>query len=171
MKRVAEGTSVPWHRQPLVWLVIAIPASAVLMGVVLIVVSIRSFDGVVEDDYYRRGLEINRDLARDRLASRRGLRAELSFDWEQGVVEAALLQQAGTPDALPDRLRLSLVHPTRAGRDRTMSLERGDDGRYRGWIARLAPGNWHLRIETEAWRISGRMPVPGTGRVGLSPEE
>ena len=52
----------PWFREPWVWLLIALPASAVLGGMVTIWIAVDSDDGLVVDDYYKRGLEINKKL-------------------------------------------------------------------------------------------------------------
>lgn len=161
--------NVRWYRQPLVWLIIAIPASAVIMGAAMLLISIRSFDGMVVDDYYRRGLEINRDLGRDDAAVKGGLRAAVVVDPDARTLDARV--SATTADALPPMITLVLVHPTRAGMDRSLSLKRMETGIYRGELATLAPGRWHVLLETEDWRLAGRMPVPGTGLVDLTPRE
>jgi hypothetical protein len=171
MNDAAEGKNVRWHRQPLVWLIIAIPASAVIMGAAMLLISIRSFDGMVVDDYYRRGLEINRDLSRDHAAARRGLRAALVADPDARTLDVRVSAATGDAGALPAKITLLLVHPTRAGMDRSLTLKRMETGIYRGALAPLAPGRWHVRLETEGWRLVGRMPVPGSGRVDLAPSD
>lgn len=55
--------SLPWWRYPLVWLVIAGPATVVVAGLVTAFIAFRSADPVVATDYYRRGIEINKTLA------------------------------------------------------------------------------------------------------------
>jgi len=57
------ATAAPWWKHGLVWLVIAGPASVVLAGVATIVIAVQEPDPVVDADYYRRGIEINRTLA------------------------------------------------------------------------------------------------------------
>ena len=47
-------------------LVIAGPATVVVAGFVTAFIAVRSADPVVEADYYRRGIEINKTLAADR---------------------------------------------------------------------------------------------------------
>jgi hypothetical protein len=73
-----------WYRQPLVWLLVLIPSSAVVMGVFLISLAVLSNDGLVVDDYYRHGLEINRQLARDEAAAAYALAATLQLDHYTG---------------------------------------------------------------------------------------
>ena len=58
-----QEQSAPWWRYGHVWLVIAGPALVVLAGIVTAVIALRDPDPVVEADYYRRGIEINKSLA------------------------------------------------------------------------------------------------------------
>ena len=53
----------PWHREPLVWMVLATPAAAGVVGAVMLMLANVTWDGLVADDYNRRGMEINRALA------------------------------------------------------------------------------------------------------------
>lgn len=56
----------PWWRHGHLWLVIAGPAVVVAASLATAVIAARGADPVVASDYYRRGIEINRQLARDR---------------------------------------------------------------------------------------------------------
>jgi uncharacterized protein len=59
----------PWWKFGHVWLLIAGPAAVVVAGAATIVIAVRSPDPVVAEDYYRRGIEINKTLAaRDKSA-------------------------------------------------------------------------------------------------------
>ena len=58
--------SAPWWKHGHVWLVIAGPALVVVASLVTAVIAVRSNDPVVESDYYRRGIEINKTLAAER---------------------------------------------------------------------------------------------------------
>jgi hypothetical protein len=61
-----DDKTVPWWKHGQVWLLVAGPAAVVVAGVVTAWVAITHPDSVVEEDYYRRGIEINRRLAQDR---------------------------------------------------------------------------------------------------------
>ena len=61
-----QKDSAPWWKHGHVWLVIAGPAVVVAASIVTAVIAIRTDDPVVEADYYRRGIEINKTLASDR---------------------------------------------------------------------------------------------------------
>ncbi|MFT4265697.1 MAG: FixH family protein [Xenophilus sp.] len=56
----AEGS--PWWRHPIMWMVVGGPAIVVVAGLATAWIAVRSADPVVDVDYYRHGIEINRTL-------------------------------------------------------------------------------------------------------------
>lgn len=56
----------PWWKHGHVWLLISGPAAVVVAGLVTAWIAVASPDPVVAEDYYRRGIEINKQLARER---------------------------------------------------------------------------------------------------------
>jgi uncharacterized protein len=56
----------PWWQYGHVWLIIAGPAAVVVAGFITLAIAIRIPDPVVAEDYYRRGLDINKTLAAER---------------------------------------------------------------------------------------------------------
>jgi hypothetical protein len=142
------------------WLVVFAPLAAVVGGFVTLFLAIMSDDGLVVDDYYRQGKEINRVLARDEAATRRGLSAELRLDTEERLVEVALRGPSS-----PRRLELRLMHATRAGHDRTLLLTRSPDGLYRAALPELALGYWNVQIAAEDWRLVGRMRLASEKQI------
>ena len=162
-----SSRSTPWHREPLVWMVLAIPATAVVVGAVMLVLANITWDGLVADDYYQRGLQINRSLARDAEAARLGLEAVVAFP-APGVVEARLSAADGATAAVGDRLDLRFARATRAGADVRVWLTRDAGGVWRGVLPEMAPGKWYVELGNERWRLAGpaRMP-PVSGKVAL----
>ena len=77
----------PWFREPWVWLLIALPASAVLGGIVTIWLAVSTDDGLVADDYYKRGLEINKKLDRDSAANNYDLVANVQISEGQNLID------------------------------------------------------------------------------------
>ena len=55
--------ALPWWRYPLVWLVISGPAVVVVAGIITAWIAVRSQDPVVDENYYQKGLNINKTLA------------------------------------------------------------------------------------------------------------
>lgn len=153
-----------WFRQPLVWMLIVIPGSAVVMGFIMLYLAIDSFDGMVVDDYYKHGKEINRVLKRDRRAGELGLTADIGLS---GQTELRLAHKPGF--ALPDRLKLRFLHTTRAGSDRDIAMIHQGSGRYLGAVPELAPGSWHVLLEDPEWRISGELANEKQRRLKLVP--
>lgn len=57
-----KPASPPWWKFGYMWLVVGGPAIVVVAGFVTLWLAIRTPDPVVADDYYRRGIEINKTL-------------------------------------------------------------------------------------------------------------
>jgi len=161
------NTIRPWYREPLVWLIIAFPLSAVIAGFFTLYLAIISRDGLVVDDYYQKGKEINRSLARDHAAAQHRLRAGVQLDAAKQQVVVHL--SAARDRALPDRVDLRWLHATRAGFDQKQMLVRSPDGAYRGAFSGLAPGHWYVQIEAQDWRLQGSLHIPGEVRLDISP--
>ena len=167
MNRVTDTT--PWYRQPLVLMLIFLPASVVVASFITLYLAISSDDGLVEDDYYQRGKEINRVLDRDRAAQRYGLRARVSLDVPGGRIAVQLDAAKAAATAAPEHLQLKLLHATRSGLDEDISLVRTPDGRYQGVLPALAPGHWYLHLAASDWRLTGELHVPANSATVLSP--
>ncbi len=56
----------PWWQYGHVWLIIAGPAAVIVAGFLTLAIAIRMPDPVVAEDYYRRGLNINKTLAAEK---------------------------------------------------------------------------------------------------------
>ncbi len=143
----------PWYREPWPWLLMVPPAAAVVMGIVMVVVGLRSEDGLVVDDYYKRGLAINQVLDREARAAALGLEATLAFSAGRDRVRVTLAGQAA-PSA---GATLRLVHPTRSGQDQIVALVAGAGGLLEGALRPPAAGAWRLVLEgdRDAWRLAG----------------
>ena len=63
MKNEPTTDPAPWWKHGHVWLVISGPAIVVVAALVTAFIAVRGADPVVEADYYRRGIEINKALA------------------------------------------------------------------------------------------------------------
>lgn len=141
----------PWYREPWPWLLMAGPGIVIVAGFYTLWLAIQSDDGLVADDYYKRGLAINQALLRAQHATRLALaaRAELS----SGAVRISLTGAGG----LPERLRLRLVHPTQAVADQLVELRETAPGIYEGALAAAVGGRRVLMLEDPArtWRLAG----------------
>ncbi|BAV34782.1 FixH family protein [Sulfuricaulis limicola] len=158
---------VRWYREPFVWLLITFPLTAVVAGFITLGLAISSDDGVVEDDYYLRGKEINRVLARDQAAATRGLqgRVELDDASQQLLIHLTARAQA----AIADNVEIKFLHATRSGIDRILILARQPDGSYRAPLPALAQGHWNVQLAAQDWRLVGSLRIPNEHGLDLRP--
>ena len=161
--------SKPWYRQPLVWLVISFPAISVIFGISLLILSIRIDDGVVVDDYYKKGKEINQVLTRDNKAEEMGIRGVSVYAADSKRFSVTLASTSGGSLDEQD-IQLDLLHATRGGMDVSVPLDLSDkSGLYQITLDKaLALGPWHVQIGNEDWRIHGRIHIPGSYTSPLS---
>jgi len=138
--------AAPWYRHRWPWFLMAGPMAVVAAGTVTAVIAFTGADALVADDYYKRGLAINRTLEREDRA--RALALAGSIEVGGGRVIARIESVA----ALPERLRLTFVHPTRGGEDRIVHLARTAAGDYTGELKHLPDGRWDLLLEAPDWR-------------------
>lgn len=124
------------------------PAAVIVAGFFTMALAFRTEDGLVADDYYKQGLAINQVLRRDQRARELNLGAVASF--ENARVRVVLRGQT------PAELRLRLIHPVRAGRDRSVVLQRVAPGVYEASFA-LSGGARRLLLEdaSSTWRLGG----------------
>lgn len=158
----------PWYRQPLVWMIILIPLSAVVGGMVTLYLAATTQDGLVEDDYYWRGKAINRVLRRDQWALAHHLRGQLQRQRDGG--ELVLYLQSGPDVELPASLDLDMRYATRALEDQVITLERRAPGTYAGHLpANLHIGKWYSQVQTDQWRLVGIIHMPEFSSIELRP--
>lgn len=152
----------PWYRQFWPWFLIALPATSVVGSIVTLVIAVRNADSLVRPDYYNAGLRINDELALERLAAERGIRASLRLDG--GGEPAVVVRVEGDGAAEADALTLELVHPTHPERNRTFELRPAAAGEFRAALgAPLAGRLWYARLtpSSGAWRLRARIAVDG----------
>ena len=157
MNTLSVTTSKPWYREPWPWFLISLPAIAVIAGLATVWVAYRSADGLVVGAYYRAGLAVNQTLAREDAARVLGMTATLNT--ENGVLSLSL---AGSLKVYPERLILTLAHPTRQGMDQVLTLQHSGSGHYRANLPAMHAGKWHLDLTDAAstWRLPGVLHTP-----------
>lgn len=144
--------SKPWYREPWPWILMSGPAAAILGGVVTLWLALHSSDGLVAEDYYKQGLAINRVLAKEDEAERRGISAAIRLEPDRLHVDLK-------GDA-PPALFVRLAHATRAGYDMRLRLVPVAPGAYEAELGRLPPGRWQVIVEDPrgSWRIARETP-------------
>lgn len=157
----------PWYKEFWPWFLLTILGLAVVMGTTTLVLSITSFDGMVADNYYKKGLAINKVLEQDDAARELGMRASLRIDDVTGDVTVDLVG-----DARPERLLLELIFPTQ-DRDQSVTLEHVHGGRYHGQLPERLEYRWYVQLHPEAtnpvWRLTGEISLPRRDALWLEP--
>jgi uncharacterized protein len=148
------------RKNPVFWLMWAIPAAAVFAGVGMVAVAMQGADRALPDIYHWEGERLDADFERARVAVRLRLRAEL----ELAAGECRLTLHGAEAAAL----ELRLTSGSDMGLDRAHVLTRGADGVYRGACAPIARGKWRVALADAANTWSLRTQIEqATARIEL----
>lgn len=142
----------PWYKEPWPWLLMTGPLIVVVAGLSTFKIAVDTDDGLVTDDYYKEGQEINRKLARDDAARAMGIRAQLMFSEDKKSVRIVTQSQV----QLPATLSLRFAHPVQDDYDQTISVKETSPGVYEGALTPLQPSShWYVNLEDASgqWRI------------------
>jgi hypothetical protein len=158
--------SKPWYRQRWPWLLMAGPAIVVVAGLVTAWIAVTTDDGLVSQDYYKRGLLINKDLESADRAIALNLGASLRVA-PDGSVD---LEMTGLPggSSAPGQIAVTFGRAARSGQDVVTALPRTAGGRYAGRVAPLTAGRWRVTLEGGDWRLAtaAAISLPGEIRLG-----
>jgi len=143
----------PW-REPMVWLLVAIPGLAVLASVILLVMADRTSgnNDLVPDKVQRTGQAQVADLSPAERARSLGLGAVVRVS-ASGI---DVLPTSGAFDRTAP-LQLSLVHPLEAAKDMVFDLKPSTLGWHAEGKVDLGH-DWNARLQSKdgAWRLDGR---------------
>ena len=139
----------PWYREPWVWAIIGLLLTTFIWGSYRIYYAFKIQDSVVVDDYYKSGKAINQDLTRDQNAKDLNISAQLTIDELMGEVQVRV---QGDAEEWPSSLKLSLLSPAFADRDKVITLKQGitltSDVVYVGQTDRAVSGKTYIQLET-----------------------
>ncbi|WP_158304946.1 FixH family protein [Hahella chejuensis] len=164
---MSAGISLPWYKEKWVWLLIGLPASSVLFSILMVTLAVQGKDTLVKDDYYKDGLAINQELAKDRIAQNYGLSAQTRID-EEGRIK--LMLTSGIPIKKAERLNIQFIHPTLAEHDYKVALIAQEDGYY-GIMPSPIEGRRYIQLSDAdgTWRLKGESWLPTDAKITLSP--
>lgn len=156
----------PWYREPMVWLLIALPTLVIAGTFFAIALAVRAGGGDAFPSAVRRTAQIQaEDLAPDRNAIALDLHGSLSIDPATGAVWLNLENLPATTL----KLRLDLIHPARAAEDISTDLVRAGEN-FAGRIDNATGKVWSVQVSDAdfTWRVAGRFD-PATNSVMLAP--
>lgn len=190
-----SNSTPPWYRQFWPWFIISLPATAVIASLYTVYIAFTNIDDLVNDNYYKDGLAINRHLAQDEMASQLGLEAVIVVDKISGEIFADLTYSnlavpksnsseltsstsTSTPASTnvggetnpPDQLELLLLHPMNQQRDTSLALTHISNGHYRADLNQLPQQRYYLRLQSvdgDLWRLNGEMDFSTNNRITL----
>jgi hypothetical protein len=155
----------PAWREPMLWLVVAMPACVVVAAVVTIrAANLMPGDSSAADTRRIAQMQLQ-DLGPDREAARRGLQAQLKADSVTGRVDVTF----ASPGLRVENLELAMLHPIREGEDRHLALHWNGES-WRGVTDPWRQQDWELRLAATdgEWRLSARL-VAGADAATLQP--
>lgn len=140
--------------QPLVWMVVGIPAATVVAGLTTLWIAAHGADTPIGSDYVKEGLSVAPDTRREDSARKLGIAGSLSMHTTpEHVLEVELSLLPTATKVTPRWIRL--LHPSDPNNDLTLHMQADDEHH---WHARQpvtwAPGTrWHIALEGEGWRL------------------
>jgi hypothetical protein len=162
-ENVNSAATRPWYREPWPWILAAGPFIVVVAAFYTAWLAVKSNDGLVTEDYYRKGLAANQTIARSEQAAKMGLVAGVRI---AGDVLSVRLQAGDKTFVMPPTLALTISHPTRAGLDQSRLLVRNGE-LFSGEVRLPAAGHWLVLLEDErkTWRLMGNVILPANGET------
>jgi hypothetical protein len=148
-----NDTAVPARANPVLWLVIGLPALAVLASFASLAIAILHGDKELPASYHWEGKGLEGDEARIAEAGRLGQTAQVQVDSVAGRCTVVLASPAG------DAINLDFTHPTETSADRHLVLRHeGTGAMYGAECAPLPPAHWWVQVGDTAsrWLLRGR---------------
>ncbi len=165
-----ELKSKPWYKNPMVWMVIFFPSMAVVGGLITITIAIKTDDGLVVDDYYKQGLQINKVIEFDKNAKDTNLSALVDANIKTGEILVSL--KADSTLEMQKEITFKLIHRTRPGLDQVTTLRQveGSSSDYRGYIKPpIIEGRWSIQIVSpNNWRLKQSFTTKSAGNILLN---
>lgn len=150
--------STPWYKQFWPWFILAILGWGIVSATTTLVFAVRNPPQMMTGDYARLGKALVDTHVRADRAEALGLDGRLL----RSGTSITLDLQAEDVAALGDTVMLLAQHPTDAGRDRQVVLNRQADGRYTGRVESLPPrGRMIVSDLEQSWWISSAYPIEG----------
>lgn len=149
-----------WYRNPWVWLIIALPMSAVIGGIATIIITNQHQPDMVVDDYYKQGKAINQELTLYNNAKNLNVSLELKVSEQRIEVRSTTEYPA---------LKVKMIHSTLANQDFDLVLTPNAKGSLSSSISSIMPGKWQIIIMPmdSAWKIKKDVALPNTTWVAL----
>ncbi len=158
-----------WWKEPMLWLIIGLPACAVVGAVITLWFAADKPDAPVSDGHRKEGLALYQSSQLEQRAATLGLSAHLQMSGAHTLT----LDLRGRLETLPGHLSVQLIHPTDPVQDARLMLEYAGAGHYRATLPPLPAGKRRVIVEPmdRGWRLSGHWEAPFIGALDLAAGE
>jgi len=158
----------PWWKEPMVWLVAGLPATAVIASFTSYYIAATNIDPLVSLDNPKFGVAPDNEIARERRAAALGIVGEMVLA-ERNIS----LKLSGRLNTMPATLELMLLHPTQAELDVRIQLQGDGRGEFAGRLSEELLGSWQWVLEPSdhLWRLAGSLILPSDGSIKLGNDE
>jgi len=149
----APTDSKPWYKQFWPWFIIFFPASAVVAGVITVIIAVQHRDPLIDDNWYKNGLAINQQLDKQHQAKILGIEAQISVNRDTATLE---LKTLNIPPLNNPELSIKLIHPTLKMKDLLLKAYRTPAGYYIAQMKTIPQGFYHLHLTNTAsdWELT-----------------
>lgn len=164
-----------WYKEPWMLLVLGGPLVVVIAAIITFYLAWQDSDNVLTRDYYKQGLNIDKDILRDARAGQYKLDANIKLAAEAGKI---LLQLKGET-SLPVSIELSISSSSRGSEYEYLQkimLSQTSPGNYEGAIKIPSPSDsinlklWHVKIEGADWRLTSDWQDPLHSPLQIKPQ-
>lgn len=155
----------PWPLAIIIFFAVVFSANAVL-----IYLAVNSKNGLVTDDYYKKGITYNKVIEAQKVQDALGWTGKAEAGGlavgEAGTFRFSLTDRDGAP-VTGARVEAILFRPTKEGFDQKTALAESAPGTYQGQVRPPLPGRWDLKISAVhpegGYRYAQRIEVQGSG--------
>jgi hypothetical protein len=148
-----------WYKEPWMLLVVGGPAVVVIAAIITGFIAWQGEDKVIAKDYYKHGLNINKDIYRDAKANEYKLQAKAQLDAASGKILLQLEGQTALPSAV--LFSTSISSSTSVYEQiQKINLLQVQPGIYEGALKMPSASDsaslalWHVQIEATDWRLT-----------------
>lgn len=159
-----------WQKYAWLWFISALPAAAVIASLITVFIAVKNPPSMVNDDYYKAGLSINKEIQQDLLAERLNIQATLIVNLDENSLKLLINKDQSTT---PELLMLSFIHPVDSNYDFQLPFQKNTNKAYLQQFQSITPTNWHIRLSpinldaNQTWRVRGRLNFPQQGMTEL----
>jgi hypothetical protein len=163
-----------WYQEPWMLVVVGGPLIVVIAALFTFYIAWQGEDNVLTKDYYKQGININKDIQRDAKAVEYQLQAQAKFEAASSKVQLQLEGKVALPSSLQMTISSS-AHATEYEAIQKVTLNEVKPGMYEGTIripTSTGTGNvkvWHVKIEAADWRLLSVWHNPLQSQLQLKP--